>query len=310
MPDASKLSAIDAIGREGYVSAKDVLALRRTVFSDGVLTRPEIDALFSLAARAPEGDPEWAAFFCEAAADYFLREEEPHGYLTEEEFDSLKARIAHGAPANRLMLSLLVRLTELATSTPDAMSEFIAAQIKVEIAARKAGPRVSGADVALIRRFLFAAGGGANVRVSRREAAFLFDISDLTAGSANDPAWTDLFVRAIANHLMASLGYAPPSREEAMRRHAAIADHSINVGGFFRRMISGSLSSLRGRVREDAAVAGEFDEQITPEEADWLADRIGKDGQTRAEERALIAHLRTFEAPLPPRLRDLVGPAA
>ncbi|HBS30372.1 MAG TPA: hypothetical protein DEA40_01280, partial [Parvularcula sp.] len=91
MPNSTKDGLINHVGADGHVSAEDVIFLRRNIFADGVVSREELATLFALARRAPAGDPEWPDYFAEAAADFFLREEEPHGYLTEEEFEHLAA---------------------------------------------------------------------------------------------------------------------------------------------------------------------------------------------------------------------------
>ena len=59
-----------------------------------------------------------------------------------------------------------------------------------------------------------------NVAITRSEAELLFDIADATNEAENDPAWTDLFAKAIANAIMAASGYSAPNREEALRREA------------------------------------------------------------------------------------------
>ena len=295
-------AALASFGEGRFVGAKDVALLRQGVFKDGVVSDDELDALFSLGERAPEGDPEWAHFFAEAAADFYLREEQPHGYFTEEEFTTLKARVTrdrrHASP---LEIGLLVKLLETAVSTPPAMTDFTAEQLMASIRDKKGGPRVSAQDVVLIRRFVFATGGAGNVAVTRREAEFLFDVSDMTAGAKNDPTWTEFFVKAVANHLMAHIGYVAPSREEAVAAHAFLSDRSVDFCDFFRRMIAGGLSGLkpdgqsaqaqRNAAREAGVVAAEI---VTADEADWVADRIGRDGALHPGEEALVRHLRTL----------------
>lgn len=307
--------ALASVGQGGYVSAKDVTLLRQSVFKDGIVSGEELDALFALGERAPEGDPEWGHFFAEAAADYYLREEQPNGYLTEEEFRTLKDCVTRdGGAASALELGLLVKLLETAKQTPDAMSAFVGEQIKAKIASKKGGARVSAQDAVFIRRFIFAVGGAGNVAVTRREAEFLFDIADMTAGAKNDAAWTELFVKAVANHLMAHIGYEPPSRETALASQAFMNDTSVNVGGFFKRMIQGSLSGLRqsgpsaqAEKNAERAVAAAAAERVTETEADWVADRIGRDGALHPAERALVDHLKTLGADLPPKLKTILG---
>lgn len=308
-------AALAAFGEGRFVGAKDVALLRQGVFKDGVVSDDELDALFSLGERAPEGDPEWAHFFAEAAADFYLREQAPHGYLTEAELETLKARVTrdrrHASP---LEIGLLVKLLETAVSTPPAMTDFAAEQLMASIRDKKGGPRVSAQDVVLIRRFVFAVGGAGNVAVTRREAEFLFDVSDMTAGAKNDPSWTEFFVKAVANHLMAHIGYEPPTHDEARAAQAFLSDRSVDVGGFFRRMIAGGLSGLapegqtaqsaRNATREAGIAAAA---PVTVDEADWVADRIGRDGALHAGEKALVQHLKSLGGALPPRLKAIVG---
>lgn len=316
MSDPSLHSRLAAIGADGFVSADEVLFLRRSIFTDGVVSHRELDALFQLGDRAQDGDPEWFQFFAEAAADFYLREEEPHGYLTDEEFASLKERILQNGCANSLEIALMVKLMETAMQTPGDMAEFVGDQIKAHIVNKPDGPVVDKQDAVILRRYLFAAGGDGNVAVTRREAELLFDINDATENARNNPAWTELFVQGVVNHLMAHLGYTAPSREEAFRRNAWVKDQSVDVGGFFRKMIAGGLSGFKStpsvhsdhNKKRDADIA--VAEAVTKDEADWLAARIGKDGGFDLNERRLIERLRELEKDLPVGLKALIDRAA
>lgn len=318
MSDQSLETRLAAIGENGYVTADEVLFMRRAVFADGIVSNEELDALFTLGARAPGGDAEWLQFFAEAASDFYLREEEPRGYLTAEEFQSLKARMGRsGDCVSALEIAVLVKLLETATQTPPEMSAFAGAQIKGAILAKPSGAFVDKNDAMLLRRFLFASGGDSNVGVTRAEAELLFDINDATDSSRNNPAWSELFVQGVVNHLMAHLGYTAPSREEAFRRDAWVRDHSVNVGGFFSRMFSGVFGAVKdadksvyqthNEKREvDASVAA----KVTDSEADWLANRIGRDGAFDENERSLIERMRKLEDELPENLKALLERAA
>ena len=142
MTDPSLSTRLAAIGADGFVSADEVLFLRKAVFANGVVDREELDALFGLGDRAGKGDPEWFQFFAEAAADFYLREEEPQGYLTAEEFASLKARILRNGHANPLEIALMVKLMETADQTPPEMAAFAGEQFKAMILAKPDGPVV------------------------------------------------------------------------------------------------------------------------------------------------------------------------
>lgn len=316
MTDQSLQTRIAAIGADGFVSADEVLFLRSKVFANGVVEPAELNALFDLGDRAQDGDPEWFQFFAEAAADFYLREEDPQGYLTAEEFQSLRSRVLRNGHANALEIALMVKLMETADQTPPEMAAFVGEQIKAMILDKPDGPVVSKQDAIMIRRYLFAAGGDGNVAVTRRETELLFDINDATENARNNPAWTELFVQGVVNHLMAHLGYTAPSREEAFRRNAWAKDTSVNVGGFFKKMIAGGLSGFKPTEsviqahhdKREADIAQA--EQLTKTEADWLASRIGKDGGFDVNERRLLERLRELEKELPEGLKALIDRAA
>ncbi len=319
MSDQSLQTRIAAIGADGYVTADEVLFLRRSVFANGVVSTDELDALFALGDRAQEGDAEWAQFFAEAAADFYLREEDPQGYLTEAEFQTLKARVTGAGHANRLELGLLIKLMETATQTPPEMAKFVGEQIKQAVLGKPEGPSIDKVEIMLTRRYLFAAGGDENVAVTRREAELLFDINDAIGKSQESPAWTELFVQGIVNHLMVHLGYKAPSREEAFRRDAWMRDQTVDVGGFFKRMVSGGFTALKDAYSTPSDEA-DFNDQrdadvaeaakVTGAEASWLAARIGRDGAFDTNERQLIERMRALEKDLPEGLRALLVRAA
>lgn len=316
MSDQTLKTKIAALGADGYVTADEVLFLRRSVFGDGEVSVAEIDAVFSLADRAPGGDAEWLQFFAEVVADFYLREEDPQGYLTDDEFQSLKARVMRNGNANLLEITLLVKIMETAVSTPTDFSAFCGEQIKDYILTKEGGPVVERSDAMLIRRYLFASGGDGNVGVTRREAELLFDINDATENAHNNPAWTELFVQGVVNHLMAHLGYTAPSREEAFRRNAWVRDHSTDVGGFLKRMMRGGLSGFK----KQKSFAQEYEQKreagvkeaavVSKDEATWLASRIGKDGAFDTNERRLVERMRELEKDLPEGLKALLERAA
>lgn len=322
MSDAG-LSEVISVGEDGFVSAEDVLRLRREIFKDGVVSDLELDALFQLGERAPDGDREWLDFFAEAATDFYLREEEPHGYFTQDEFTTLKTRIERDNDrVSHLELELMIRLMEKAVSTPPTMAGYFATRFTSFVHNKEGGPYISNADVGFIRRFLFAAGGDGNIAVTRAEAEFLFDLSDMTATAENSADWPDLFKKAIANHLMANIGYKPLGRQDALSTHASLTgSHKDNTGysspsNFFDRVKAGlsnqnkkveeRYAELNAEREEEAAKA----EQVTLDETTWLVERIGKDGTFHTVEHALLKHMRALEADLPPELQALLDRAA
>ena len=168
------------------------------------------------------------------------------------------------------------------------------------------------AEVDLLRRILYACGGDGSAAVSRQEAEALFDINDATLHGDNDPSWQDLFVKAIANHLMALSGYSVPSRQEAMRREAWLSDTEVSVSGFFDRMLSGWRDALSNYEppRRDHRMEAVINEKITSSEAGWLKERMMRNGHVCANQKALLAFIRAESLDIHPELRHLLDLAA
>ncbi len=302
------------VGADGYVCAEDVQFLRSEIYPDGIVDRRELASVFALAERAPDGDQEWRDFFAEICADFFLNEEEPPGYITNGDFAALKALIVRDDEApSELELCVLVRLMEKAVATPTDMADFVGEQIKREIV-EKPDPCVTRRESHLLSRYLYAAGGAGAVAITREEAELLFDIHDATAAADNAEEWNELFVKAMAAHLMQYIGYKPLPRDEAIRLHDWANDHSVNVGGFMTSMFSGGLNAIleaygmkrgAGRRKDDDEIAIAIAEQVTAREADWLASRIGRNAVVDEAEQALLGYLKELEADLPPKLKAL-----
>ena len=272
-------------------------------------------------------------FFLEALTDYVLYQEQPEGYVSQETSEWLINAISHnGKVDTSTELELLVRLLEKARSAPSSLSSYALKQV-ADAVLNGSGPladgrelepgRVSKAEVGLMRRILFAAGGEANIGVTRAEAEILFMLNDRTATAANDPSWTDLFVKAIANSMLCASGYTAPSREEALKQSAFLDSPGGGLGGFFSRMISGGLSGFRDAYQRgdglDAAFAernalnaakSASAEQIDAAEAKWLADQIGKDGELHDNERELLKFVKEMSPDIHEDLRPLLDKVA
>ncbi|MBA3518038.1 MAG: hypothetical protein H0T75_10440 [Rhizobiales bacterium] len=315
-----------------HVTAEQVLVLRRWVYNGGAVVRGEIDKLFAVDEAATEHDAAWCELFTEAVSDYLVDQVEPEGYVDEENADWLISRISQdGAVKTATELELLVKVLEKAKSSPERLAAFALSQVAKAIiggdgplarGGRLEAGRVTRDKADLMRRILYAFGGDGNLAVSRAEAEILFDINDAAAAADNDPAWSDLFVKAIASFLMAASGYAVPSRQEAIRREAWLDEPAGGVADFFGRMAAGSLRGVLQSYREpegEGAWAARnarleanssVSEVVTAEEAEWLARRIGRDGALHANEKALLRFIRDEAPSVHPSLRTLIAKAA
>ena len=148
-------------------------------------------------------------------------------------------------------------------------------------------------EVELVRRILYAFGGEGSVAITRPEAEVLFDINDNICDPQSNAAWTDLFVKAVTNVVMAASGQAVPTREEALRRDAWLmeAKGELSPLALLSAMVSSSIDAVRATYQEQSAEERALarleqqrieiitNEEITQAEAAWLCERIGRDGR-------------------------------
>jgi hypothetical protein len=320
-----------AISRK--VTAEDALAARRLVYAEDGLADPgEMEMLFRIDEAAGESAPEWRSLLVEAGTDFLVHQQAPSGYVDEANADWLISRIEKdGKVKSATGLELLVKVLEAAKSSPPRLVRLALRQVQIA-AIDGEGPlasggalepgRVGAAETALLRRILYAFGGDDGIAVTRAEAEVLFDINDATADADNDPAWTDLFVKAVANCIMSASGYAVPTREVALRHEEWLDAPTGGVAGFFAKMAAGGFRGMLEAYREpdsearwaainrakEAAFAAAG--PVTQGEAEWLAGRIGRDGAIHENERALLRFIKEEGREIHPSLAPLIEKAA
>jgi hypothetical protein len=321
---------VSAVSRTGRITAEDVLAFRKAYYDDGRITSVEADAVFAANTACKEAHPSWSVFFSEALCDYTVHQMQPHGHVNADNAAWLMSHIDRdGRVDSATELDLLVAILEQAKTVPETLVAYALAQVKHAVISGT-GPLRSGktllagvvdeADVELLRRILYAYAGGGNIAVTSAEADVLFDINDATANADNHPAWKELFAKAIANHLMFASNHAPVSREEALRRDAWVADTSVSVGGFVTSMVKTLRDIYRvanfketdaQRQRREAYFgAMRVAEDITEPEANWLTDRITRDGRISEAERAALLFIKQEAAHIHPSLAALLDKVA
>lgn len=341
--------SMDEIRSRGSIRDGDVLKLRRAFNDDAEISPAEAEALFALNAACPIKDPVWSEFFVEALTDYIVNQAEPEGYIAAENAAWLIERVsADGRVESSTELELLVNVLDKARWSPPSLARLALEQVKHAVLTGEGPLRagqtlepgtISTAEVALLRRILFAFGGDGNIAVTRAEADTLIDINNAIAPGRSTPEFTDLFVKAIANAVLSGIGLAVPSRAEALRAQAWLDDADARgagslladaftggasgaharsrVGGFLGRMFSSPGASVWGTFRlqstEEQALARlerQRLEIITSEplddaEATWLVSRLGSSGKLDENERALVGYLKEESPILPPPLQEL-----
>jgi hypothetical protein len=324
--------SIAEIKARGSIKDADVLKLRRNYYDDGIITAEEADVIFTLNETCPVQDPAWADCFVETITDYLVEQAEPRGYLTAENAQWLIERIGRdGRVDSKTELELLVNVLDKARWAPQSLVRFALEQVKQAVLSGT-GPLRSGqrlapgivweSDVDLLRRILFAAASDGCIAVTRVEAEVLFEIDESSSERDNHPAWTDLFVKAIANCVMAASGYAPPPRPVALagvawldRRGDLSLDAIVCGMGSGRK---GFFAGYREQTAQEGAIAHLTRQKVEivthdavePANAAWLAARIGRHGKITPNERALLMFLKTESPTIDPALRVLVDRAA
>ncbi len=331
---------IEAIKTSGVILIADVRKLRSEVFADGVISADEADILFELNDHCDELCPEWPVFFIESLTDFLVHQVSPRGYISEENAGWLIRRISHdGKLESATELELLVNVIEKANSCPASLVTFALAQVKGAVLegntllrrGKALTPGVIGApEVELIRRILYAFGGDGHIAITRPEAEMLFELNDATIEEKNSPLWSDLFVKGIANYLMAHSGYAVPSRHQALKREGWLEGRR-GTGGFLAEMknvrrsdfSSVLISGLRdifniyhrpenetAKARNAAYEQGVSEAQIIDaHEASWLIENLERDKKLHRNEKALLSFIREECPDIHPSLSRYVSRA-
>jgi len=332
----NSMADIRKIAASGKVGEADVLALRRAMYgNDHVIDAAEANALFDLNDAADGTCSAWPAFFIEAITDYCVHQSEPAGYVSDDMAGWLIAKVSHsGVVKTATELELLVKVMEASRTVPARLEEFALKQVHEAVmtgegltrAGLKLEPGQLGEpEVSLLRRILYACGGDTGASISRAEAELLFDINDAASSSDNHPSWRELFVKAIANYLMAARVGVSPSREEALRREKWLDQESTGVIGILSGALSSGLRGLRednwqdvrdnrqtvaarrhNRFVSDTAMA----ELVTEDEAAWLVERINRDGDLHDAEKALLQFIKRESPDIHPGLKPLLDRVA
>lgn len=323
----------DRVGQNGRIGDPDVAEARRFVYSDEIVSPEDIEGLFAIEQARTVHNPEWSAFFREALVDIALNQTPPAGYLSEDNADLLIRSIGERKDARSdTALEALADIVEKAREVPPKFSAFVLRQVKsaaiyadgVDANGRPLRPGAIGMpEIRYLQRILWGAESVGMLAISREEAEALFDIADATAGANNDPAWTDLFARAIGNYLLGATGRQAISRQAALQAWetpyesnvvSALAGLVGGVGTGFRSIFrtlgegtGGEELDYRIAVDELArARATEEAANLQGEKAEWLLDRVRRNGLLTGPERALLDFVQQNAALLTPELRALV----
>jgi hypothetical protein len=299
------------------------LQVRRTIYAHDPLTRADMDLVFATARKAgPAPCAEWTGLFSEAVTDYVVHQNEPADYIPQAKADWLVQMLTdNGGIASRAEFGMLIDVMAHALAVPTSLSSFALREIKTAITAGRRGAitgedhpagAVTQADVEALRAVLYAAKTGAAEHVTRDEAEALFDIAH--AAKQIDPAFDDLFARAVGNYLMAINAHVPDAAEAL--HFDKWLDEKDTLPGFLSRMLKGvsgedSLDFESDQAKQDAAdvSARAETEKITDAEASWVIAHLTRDGELTSAEKCLLRFLGAEAASVAPALRPLIEKA-
>jgi len=320
----SVLSAVSVadIKARGSINNVDVLKLRRNYYDDGRITADDAEIICALNDACPVQDPAWADWFVETLTDFVVDQVKPEGYLTSDNAAWLIAHIAkNGRIETGAAMNLVLGVLDRARWVPPSLVCFALDQVLRS--GKQCVPRTIGeAHVDLFRRVMCAFDGDGHLPVTQPEAEILFDIDATTARRENHPSWGDLFVKAIANCVLAASGYATPPRKLALARDPWLArrshftlDRRAACAGFGYKSTFGSYRFQSTEERDIARLTRQKLDIVTNEplamaKASWLACRIACDGCLSPNARALLVLFGAESPILHPSLQALVDKAA
>lgn len=321
-----------AIAQSGMITAQDVLTMRREAFwDDDKIDRQEAEWLMAIDRSAQEKSREWQMFFSEAIVDHIVHQTNPQGRISEDNADWLISSMAQeGMVDGAASFEMLVKVLEAAHTSPDSLVRFALEQVGNAVR-NNAGPLctdermlnrerhvITKADVEQMRRIMYAFGGDGGMAITKSEAEFLFNLNDKTHEFDNDPAWSDFFVRAIGNYVMATMGGTMLSRKAVLE-----ADTWMEGEGLFDKLTNSLRSVFSTAMSGTAAVETAMEqtndarletrtkaEEINHDEAKWISNRIGADGILHQNEKALLHFIEKESHSIHPSLKDLIARAA
>lgn len=317
------------IAERGSIHDNDVAELRRSILDSDGVSAAEAEQLMALSAQCAVQAPEWAEAVRDVLVDFVVHRSQPDGYITQENAEWLIGALApEGYLTSRRDLDLILAVMDEARWSPAILIAFALEQVRLAVVANE-GPlrrpehahgRIRDEDVELVRGMIYAFGGDGSIAITRAEAGLLCDINDALDPDNPNEAWTELYIKAMANFLLANSGYAPPSREEALRNDIWLENRNEItplevVKSVAKLSLDDVMGIYRSQSKEECSMARldrQYREMVTGEvldgdEAEWLIERLNRDGRLTEAELALIAYVRENAVEIDPRFEEHFG---
>ena len=319
-------NALALLDGKPELTADDANALRKFLYGDGSAVTPaDAEALFKLNADAGSHSQEWRQLFIEAMTDFVVRQEDPSGYIGAAKADWLIDQVKKAGRVREDEIEMLIHSLEEADQSPAALSNFVLDLVKALILTKlKQNQKLDRSDVEQLRRVIYSKGGDGNIAVTRHEAEALFDINDTLKGTEADPAWIELFKRAVANAVLFESAWHP-DRETARNHETWLADTGFHP---LRRMVSsfaspGALREMSEETQDLAhldledhfmdrtyaaqTAAAASAETLSDDEAHWLLERLRRNGLYDRNEQAVVSFIRDNAQNSGPQVAALIA---
>lgn len=292
------------------------------------LSRSDAEKLVAIHAEVGTKDAGWPDIFIRAVSEHIVHAVEPSGYITVDKAEWLIQQIGRdGRVRTRTELDLLIDVLENVRWAPRSLVVFGLDQVLQAVRQgdgllRPDEPQVPGQlfdeEIEIMRRLIYAYGSDRCAALTREEAEILFDINDALDGTRINTAWTEFFVKALANVVFAASGYGVPSREEALRAEAWFDGRpEAPAADVIKAIVNSGLDEVLGAYRQQSRVEEtlsrlecEYLSIITGEEpvsddAVWLSERLGRSGTLSPNEIALVSYFGDVEVAVSPALEEV-----
>ncbi len=320
-------NALVNIARKRTIKADDLPIIDEIVHADVAMMNDEIEWMSYLDRACLAKEAAWFEFYVNTTVDYVVNITDTPGVVESDRLSwLLECLCDNGMIASSAGLEILLRIGEAAELVPEWMAPFALNQVRAGIAfglgplgagINRETASVLASDVQVMRRILTGTKSVANAPLSRLEIDILFDVNEQSDQATNDPAWSDLFVKAAADFMIAGRYHNVPERSVALAP-ADWLDHPVTgTAHIFRRLSIGllphSLEEFWREYRRDEA-RGELASEGTGEghsgEISWVLDRLSRSGELRDNEKELLTFLSLETPDLHPSLRTLIDAAA
>ena len=228
---------LNTVARQSRISDVDIVRLRDCLTHEGPICEQQARVLLQIELSNATRHISWKAYFLDAMLEFAIHTAEPHGYLTADNTDWL---LRHAAPEGRILSPLLFEmLTTLLCAARWAPQRLVSALLDEVYCAVASGDGplrpgldvpagvITGRDVEVVRRILYASGAGDLRAINRAEAAGLLAIDAACARAPLLPAWADLFCKALYDAALAASACTGPAREVFLAPQAGLSVASL-----------------------------------------------------------------------------------